>query len=568
MPQRYLPVILALIAMCLTSPALGVGLQFDDLLHQQFLLSHPSPVTTAMNLFLFLTPEQTPALIEQGQLPWWTHPEAKLAFWRPLSALTHWLDYKLWPHSPPLMHAHSLAWFGLLIIITTRLYQQLSNQPSAVSYQPSAIAAILYALDSGHGSAVGWLANRNILIAGCYGFAALLTYHLYRQDSWRLGAWLTPLFLLTSLLSAESAIAVMGYLLAYSLILDHRPRPMLTLTPSFSVILMWQVIYRYLGYGTQGMAYADPFHAPLFYLSSWLENAPILLAAQFIFPFPELYNITYSFIVIFIWLTAVIISSLILTWLWQPTPLTRFFMLGLLLALFPATVIFPANRLLFFVSFGAMGLLAEKSITVNYRRGRACPCPISGRPQGYAPTNPYKSPVASMLILLHLILAPILLPFQSYSLVIIGQGAPPQLPYTAKTVIIVSAPSIFYTNYQLTTTHARLRVLATTTYPVTITRLDEQTLSITPDGGYLLGLESLFRGLNHPFHLHEVISLSDLTITITALTPHGRPATAQFRFHQPLTAPTFSWFYWQNGTLQPFPMPAIGQTIKLTLFTL
>ena len=46
---------------------------------------------------------------------YFTDPGLRVAFFRPLSSLSHRLDLALWPASPQLMYLHSLAWFGALL---------------------------------------------------------------------------------------------------------------------------------------------------------------------------------------------------------------------------------------------------------------------------------------------------------------------------------------------------------------------------------------------------------------------------------------------------------------------
>jgi hypothetical protein len=53
-------------------------------------------------------PERAERLLDLGLLPWSTLKGVKAAFWRPLTVLTHRLDFRRWPHSPALMHAQSV----------------------------------------------------------------------------------------------------------------------------------------------------------------------------------------------------------------------------------------------------------------------------------------------------------------------------------------------------------------------------------------------------------------------------------------------------------------------------
>ena len=55
--------------------------------------------------------------METGAAPWWTLPTLRIAFFRPLAVLTHWADYRLWPDSGVLMHVHSIAWYGAVLLL-------------------------------------------------------------------------------------------------------------------------------------------------------------------------------------------------------------------------------------------------------------------------------------------------------------------------------------------------------------------------------------------------------------------------------------------------------------------
>jgi len=156
------------------------------------------------------------ALMASGVLPWWALPGGQVAFWRPLAALTHWLDFALWPANPALMHLQSLLWLGLLVAAAASLYRRLSAGAAAAS-----LAGLLYAIDHTHGFAASWISNRNILIAALFGALALAAHVRWRRDGWRPGALLSLLLLLAALLSAEAAVAILAYWLAYAVFLDR-----------------------------------------------------------------------------------------------------------------------------------------------------------------------------------------------------------------------------------------------------------------------------------------------------------------------------------------------------------
>jgi len=63
-------------------------------------------------------------LLEEGVFGWWTAPDFRMSFWRPLSSLTHVLDHVLWPRSFILAHVHSMAWFVALLVAVAMLYRR------------------------------------------------------------------------------------------------------------------------------------------------------------------------------------------------------------------------------------------------------------------------------------------------------------------------------------------------------------------------------------------------------------------------------------------------------------
>lgn len=57
-----------------------------------------------MGLFSFTDgdPEPNHEAMERGLLPWWSVENLRISFGRPLSALTHIFDYRVWPETPVL----------------------------------------------------------------------------------------------------------------------------------------------------------------------------------------------------------------------------------------------------------------------------------------------------------------------------------------------------------------------------------------------------------------------------------------------------------------------------------
>ncbi|MBA3533073.1 MAG: hypothetical protein H0T73_14205 [Ardenticatenales bacterium] len=554
--HRALPMLLAIV---LTLPSLWVGWQFDDYLHREQLSQGNALSTATQRLFVFMdgSPARTRQLMDTGEFPWWALPEGKVAFWRPLTGLTHWLDYQLWPTRPALMHAQNLLWFALLIAVVTQLYQRMMPGVTLAGG-----ATLLYALDDAHGFAVGWLSNRNALLATLFGVLALLAHDRWRRDGWRVGALLSPLLLALGLLSAEAALATVAYLVAHACFLERggwRGR-IVALLPAFATVLLWRLPYRWLGYGAWGTSYIDPASEPLRYGWAVMERVPILLLGQWALPPAEAYPLLPAPLALAWWLAALLFLALLLWALWpllRAHTLARFWLVGMVLATLPPAASLPANRLLFFVGLGAMGLLAL--FLAQWRE-------LMGA----------RWVLARLLAMLHLGLAPLLLPLTAWSPRLFGQiepaiaALPTDEALVQQTLVIVNAPTFFATGYLASirafhgqSVPARVRFLGSTVASLEITRRDERTLLVRPASGYLLGFDQVFRGSGHALAVGEVIKLEGMQIEVLGRTEDERPAAVAFRFDEPLEDSSLRWVQWQGGGYVSFTVPTVGETLRL-----
>ena len=100
--SRYVPPIVAALAILLASPSLGTGLHIDDFYHRT-VLRPGSPYRDLLGppaeMFRFFRgdPERTVRIMDIGAFPWWTDPTLKAEFLQALTVLTYRLDYALWP---------------------------------------------------------------------------------------------------------------------------------------------------------------------------------------------------------------------------------------------------------------------------------------------------------------------------------------------------------------------------------------------------------------------------------------------------------------------------------------
>jgi hypothetical protein len=514
-------------------------------------------------------PERTGRLIDIGLFPWWTAPSLKAEFLQALTVLTHRLDYALWPDSPALMHAHSLFWLGAAVAVTAFFYRRMFGSTCVAG-----VAALLFAADDARGATVGFLANRNVLVAATFGVSAMIAHDRGRRDGSRPAGLLAPLLLMAALFSKEEGIGTCAYLAAYALFVDPggRWRGCLALWPHAVVVVAWGTLRAHWGYGVRDMGiYIDPLTDTGRFLTAATGRLPILLLGQW-GPIPaDLATVLRPPISTALWwFAASFLGVLFLAMapLLRRDHLARFWAAGMLLAAIPVSATIPMDRLLTFVGIGATGLLAQFWGFVFAAEG--APSDLRWR-------VPVKA-VAWFLVAVHAVIAPIALPLRAANP--LGPGWVEKRLYVStalgsdlrdRTVVIVNAPSPVNASYLILrrelggqSVPRHTRVLAPAIPSVTIRRLDERTLEIRPRGGYLRWvLDQVFRSERRRFALGEKVRLTGMTVTISSLAADGRPAEATFRFDVPLESPSLLWLCFRGAGFEPFTPPAVGQEADL-----
>ncbi len=572
--KRYLPCILALIAMALALPCLWTGLLTDDYVHRMILQRLPLALEyfrSPLSMFVFLdgNPERTREFIEAGIVPWWTIETVRLAFWRPLSAVTYWLDYRLWPNCFPLMHLHSMVWFGAVAALATVLYRRLMGAGCVAG-----LAGLLYAIDDAHAMPVTWLANRHALLAVFWGLLAILVHDRWRRDGKRAAAFFAPVFLLLGLLSNEGAIAVCAYLFAYAVFVD-RGRWLsraLTLVPYGVVVVGWRVLYSSLGYGASGSAgYVDPLGSPLRFAEALWVRGPLLFLGQWALPPSDLFLLwppPVRFVISGAALFLLIVLLGVLMPLLRRDAVARFWCLGTMLALVPCCSSYPTDGILLFVGIGAMGLLAQ--FIGAMRTGTlSSPNPSALRS--------FTRPLYIVFIIVHLIFAPLFLPLKICAAAAIGgpitaciDNAPLNESVADQSVIIANAPNCYYATYlhvmralKGEPRPARVRHLGPNnifSVPTRLTRTDARTILVEPEGGFPM---LLFRDKDHPLAVGQKIELTAMSAEVMTLTVEGWPLEVRYRFDVPLEDPSLVWLEFQGRRCALFTPPAVGESAVL-----
>jgi hypothetical protein len=565
----WLPVIATLLAVGLTAPSLWTGLCFDDFLQRLILLGdNPLSQNTPAkpwNLFCFHkgNDNHTQRLIYEAAFPWWMDGiRFRAYFFRPVSSLSHWLDYLLWPDGPFLMHAQSLLWFALLVGLASLLYRCMIGATWVAG-----LATLFFAFDDAHGFAAGWLSNRNALLACVFGILCLLAHNRWRQKAWHKGAVIAPLCLVLSLLSAEAGLAINGYLLAYAVFLEQtsiRTR-MISLIPYGIVMFFWSFMYVFLGCGIEGMAfYTDPLRETLPYILKLFELIPVFILGQLAFP-PVVYYTFWPIIMRWVGIVFCGLLALILIPVLRRDRIARFWVTGMIISTLPISAVWPHDRNLLFMGIGAMGLIASWFNHVSR---------IAWSEKSYLWRICMRA-LMILFIIIHGLHAPLTLPFTSsviswfYQKVETAAAGFPLGPEDEDARFIsINAPNYLFYIHNIAHMRAvqgqytHLRALTVGKTPLKVTRLDENSIKITADGGTLIDIDSGFRIYQHATS-YQGQSVKQFDVVEVLEVYDGKPVSAIFRFFEPLEDSRYVWFNWKHDTFVPFSLPSVGETISV-----
>jgi hypothetical protein len=590
-----LPLALALLVVLMALPSLGSGWVLDDYGLRVTALGLPDASLSSasrFDLFKFVSgdPVQRLRRIDAGFDPWWTSTTLRLQFFRPVTSITHWIDFQLWPDHPLPMHAVNVAIYVGVVLAALALYRRTLGATWIAG-----LAGLLYALDPGHAIPIGWVAARNALLAVLFGLLSLLAHDRARRDGWRPGTPLAALALALSLLSGEVGVGTLAYLAAHVLFLDPAPRfrdRARALAPQAVVAVAWVVAYKALGYGGRGSdMYLDPGRDPLEFVRASLVRFPILLNAAWGVPGSSIAGALSAPATVGLAVFAAAACALFARLLWpvlHRDPVARFFAVGMLLSVFPNCALVPNDRVLVFVGFGAFGLIARYLAEVL------------GAPSAPSAPSPRSARVlAWFLLVVHVGFAgPLyrlnqggMATFARFSrepldAILLGPSVPEQ------TAILVNPPACFFTSFlsamRFRTARPvplRWRCLAPGIYPVTLKRLGERAISARVEGGLVQTPGTWFDGAREvtpPFrwaylaqHLNHFmrprgermapgdrLALTGVTVEVLEVTEDGRPREVSFTFDTALDQ-GLVWLQWDGRGYSPLALPAVGASVTL-----
>jgi len=600
------PVFLAVMAIVVMLPALGHGWFLDDMLFRaSFLSSSGMNEETPRNSGLirstsrlsdaisdvyafFKDDEGIKQLMDYGAIPWWTDPECRISFWRPVTSFSIWLDYQLFPNSAPLQHLHSILWFGGAIFVLAVLYRRLGGP-----VWMAGLAGLLYVLDETNYFPVAFVANRNAVIALFFGLLAVLMHDKWRREGRIGGAVFACVFLALSLLSAEAGIATAAYLGAYALVFEQGKwsRRVRSLIPALAVVILWRMVHGALGYSTHASGvYIDPGAEPMRFAAAALERGPIMLFAQLFGSAADAYYIFSDPARVKVY---VVVVGVLLVLLATLRPLlrrdrvARFWFWGMVFAVVPVCATMASNRNLLFVGVGGMGLVAQFVGGVLSKEGR--------------PTGPrlWRMPVwtfCGVFLFVHVVCSAggrVDAPWMYSKWTAITELTfDLDLPDEASKcdVVVVNSPApLFLIGLPAKTAlegHGiprSLRVLAPAFSPLKVSRTADKVLEVRAMTGSLLFWErpahvwlhfilflqefnTIFRDPRNGFEVGEKVGLDRLAIEVKAVDADGQPVAVEFTFDVSPDDPSMRWFVWEyrlEKPFSPFAVPAVGESVEI-----
>ncbi|AKJ06827.1 hypothetical protein ATI61_105206 [Archangium gephyra] len=562
------------VALVMGLSTLGIGFALDDNLHL-LMFEGRWPLGSPMDLFRFAggDAEGMRRIVQEGPYPWWTLPELKIAFWRPLASALETLDYRLFGRNAVGYHVHSVLWYLGVVALFGALLRRLIPGSLAV------LALLLFAVDDAHLMPVGWISNRNALVSTALALVGLWMHLEWREAGKRWALPVSLLVLAVSLTAGESALGVFAYVLAYELsgargTVAERLR---AVAPAAVLAVAYLGVYKALGYGAYGSAmYLDPVAEPGRYLEAALGRVPALIGGLLGVPVdlwgillasrPALVGLGLAGLAVFV----VLVRSAWPGLSEEERRHGRWLSVGALLSLLPVTSSMPMGRLLFVPSLGASVLLAV--VLRHAWRSRA----RGWRPRGVAVAG-------AVLALFHLVLAPLSWPVLSMAIRQLGTGSvelaqkvrgeldPARI--ASQRVVVLEARDIGVLLYLPVHWALQGQALPRSWWPLAmvqespiVTRTGPNSLALElPQGGHFLATEAeqTLRSPEHMLKQGEQVKLEGMQVTVLAADAQG-PTRLGFEFDVPLEDPSLVFLHWREGTLRRLTPPPEGTRVDLS----
>lgn len=593
--ERAIWAAIALGAVLFYLPALSLGPLADDLFQLAYvdgLLGPKSPF--GLYFFALENPEHTAMLAEKGTLPWWTVPHFRFAHLRPLSSVLVWFDLAILPRDSIWPHVHSLVWMVALLAAVARVLVDLVGRRLAL------VALLAFAIDEPLAWTVGWLANRCAIVSATFGWLAL-SVHIRRRRSPAAAPKLVvaeSALWLAAFAAGEYAISLVPIVLVWE-IAERRGAihtRLVALAPAALAAIAFVVAYVVIGCGVYGATtYVDPMSDPGTFVAE-LGNRVTRMAAEVFVGFAgesERLWLRYEWTGITPWLfegvefdpprrsvrhallagPILVVVAAMVWWTCRAWLRGRerrgvvVLVWGSALGLVPLAAIPPATRALLVPSVaGAVFYGVTVLVAIRLWRAKAALW--------------RRVVVMSLSLLLafeHVVSDAIFARVQLASLATVRDAHrdffdSPQVharDLTGKHVFVLAAPDLVTGIYGFATMDLVGRPVPDSWHSLVmdtrrhlVRRIDARTIELSAIGPafHLDYQEALFRAPRDALQPGDKIDAGIFVAKVLRATDDEGPSAILFKFDLPLEDPSFLFLDATPRGLEPFALPAVGQT--------
>jgi hypothetical protein len=560
--------LVALVALAALWPSVTSRSYLDDHLHSAMLSGRwPSP-RGILDLYNFIDDHDRAVLMDRGVFPWWSSPELRIRFLRPLSSLLLWADHRFAPGRVGLHHAHSLVWWAFVAFAGHALYRR------ALAPRAAWMATAIFALAPSHAIPVAWLANREALVSLAFGVASLASAHAYAVKGKRGALASTAALFALALAGGEYGLGFLGYAGALVITrpsLPARRRALLALAFAAPTIA-YLAARAALHCGAQGSGfYLDPLTSPL----AFLREAPRRFATLVVQAWCGLGALTLD--VMPTW-TRLVAAALLVAGLAAPLARLcaripagadrdpRWLLLGSLVSIVPVLAVAPHPRLLGTCMVGTAACVASLL--------EAAWWPEAEEPRRGAAE--WSALVAILLGFAHFVHAPVAawktgVHFRGFSNYFEenAERIAKEIPEdpAAHVVVMRGLGASFYLPFALEERfgrRARWSILAQGDH-VLVLRTGPRTLELVAPAGACVfagGQDQLYRGESERFRAGQVVAVHGMRVTVLEMNG-DRPRRVRVELDEDFDAPNLAWLSENNVGVAPMAPPKAGFGLPL-----
>jgi len=325
----------------------------------------------------------TPALTRASPqtVPWWTSPQTRLHFLRPLATLTLMLDHRLYGDRPAGYHFTNL-WLHALVLVSLFLAGRRLLRDEAAAF----LGVLIFTSPVSTAFVVSWVADRISILALLWGLLGLYFHMGARIRERRAGKVLAWVCFLLAFLSKESGAVFIGVYFLYDAFVWRRERPdrwpgLLPLVFRYALLCiplgLFVLYFAAAGYGVSGHYSILDEGGTVWSTVGYLIKNVLLYATALLFFTPlthEMNLLLFRQLVYLLPFLAMIVLALLLFLPGVRRGVFRdraypFLLCWLLVSLLPVLTLLPQNRYLYAVSapFGLM--MGGYLVTMKRSRG-------------------------------------------------------------------------------------------------------------------------------------------------------------------------------------------------------